>query len=109
VLERAVILSTDDLVTAIDLPVELRARTAPSPPRAQTATHTGAAPVEVDSDLDQATLAFQKIHIARVLDSTDGNRELAAKLLGLSPATFYRYLQKVGLKGYRAPQEERRA
>jgi transcriptional regulator with PAS, ATPase and Fis domain len=63
----------------------------------------------VDSDLDQATLAFQKIHIARVLDSTDGNRELAAKLLGLSPATFYRYLQKVGLKGYRAPQEERRA
>ena len=52
-------------------------------------------------DLDRATLAFQRRHIARVLRRTSGSREQAAKLLGLSPATFYRYLSKVGLKGYR--------
>ncbi len=97
VIERAVILSTDDLVTAVDLPVELRARGA-APVRAETASAPDAH--EVDNDLERATLAFQKKHIARVLDSADGNRELAAKLLGLSPATFYRYLQKLGLKGY---------
>ena len=48
---------------------------------------------------------FQRDHIARVLDRARGSREGAARLLGLSPATFYRYLQRVGLKGYRLDEE----
>ena len=35
------------------------------------------------------------------LETVNGNRELAAKLLGLSPATLYRMMEKLGLKGYK--------
>jgi hypothetical protein len=59
------------------------------------------APAEDDPNLERAVLAFQRAHIARVLDRVGGNREAAARALGLSPATFYRYLARVGLKGYR--------
>ncbi|MCL2725186.1 MAG: response regulator [Polyangiaceae bacterium] len=55
-------------------------------------------------NLERATLGFQRIHIARVLDRCHGRRDAAAKLLGLSPATFYRYIQKVGLKGYKVDE-----
>jgi DNA-binding NtrC family response regulator len=102
VIERAVILSSDDTVTPIDLPVELGVETAPVTPM------TAPKDALLDGDganLERATRGFQRGHIGRVLDAASGNREQAAKLLGLSPATFYRYLQKVGLKGYRVDDE----
>ena len=107
VLERAVILCSDDTVTPIDLPVEIgvepHARDS-SPPSA-TSAHSGTA-IDGEPRLDLATLGFQRGHIAKVLDQTQGNREAAAKRLGLSPATLYRYLQKVGLKGYGVDGDE---
>jgi len=109
VIERAVILSSGDALTPVDLPAELaaaRARAAeeghddgahrPRTPAAAALTTDAAC------NLEGATVAFHRDHIARVIDRAGGNREAAAKLLGLSPATFYRYLQKVGLKGYQA-------
>jgi DNA-binding NtrC family response regulator len=55
-------------------------------------------------DLQHAVQGFERRHIMRVLARTGGNREAAAKLLGLSPATLYRHLARVGLKGYRVPE-----
>jgi len=95
VLERAVILCEGDVVTPIDLPTELGVEPAASP--------TSGEPVAKSAGrgtLEEATLAFQREHVARALDAVSGNREAAAKALGLSPATLYRYLQRLGLKGY---------
>ncbi len=109
VIERAVILSSGEALTPVDLPAELAA--APQRPPAEggsasTRRTDARSPPDFDSDeacnLEGATVAFHKHHIARVIDRAGGNREAAARLLGLSPATFYRYLQKVGLKGYQA-------
>ncbi len=88
VIERAVILAADGRITRADLPREL----------------TGTDPSRADDevgDLDEATLKFQRNHIERVLRSVGGSRDAAARALGLSSATFYRYLQKIGLKGFR--------
>jgi DNA-binding NtrC family response regulator len=106
VIERAVILASDDTITPIDLPTELGVE--PAPASAPAATAPAAAPGFASDDecnLERAVLTFQRAHIARVLDRTHGARDAAARLLGLSPATLYRYLQRVGLKGYGALEE----
>jgi DNA-binding NtrC family response regulator len=54
-------------------------------------------------NLERAVGAFERRHVERVLRKAAGNRELAAKLLGLSSATFYRVLSRTNLKGYRLP------
>ena len=109
VIERAVILSSGESLTPVDLPAELAAspRCADgAAARADRSEHdeVGVPIPELRTDeacnFERANVSFQRGHIARVLDRCGGNREAAARLLGLSPATFYRYLQKVGLKGY---------
>ena len=54
------------------------------------------------SDLNHAVEHFKYRHILSILESVGGNRELAAKDLGLSSATLYRQLEKLGLKGHKA-------
>ena len=85
VIERAVLLAETDQVRLDDLPAEIRG-------------------AEVDPDesrLDTAMASFERRHIASVLASCDGNRERTARTLGISPATLYRRLEKLDLKGYR--------
>jgi len=83
----------------MDLPAELGTAGPTSSPGAALG---GEAPaLDEDPNLDRAVLAFQRRHIARVLGRAQGNREAAAKMLGLSPATLYRHLQRLGLKGSR--------
>ena len=96
VLERAVILSSGETLGRADLPAELGGTPPASTPPPASVTETEPEAL----DLETATHSFQRHHVARVLDRASGNREAAAKLLGLAPATFYRYLQKLGLKGY---------
>jgi DNA-binding NtrC family response regulator len=104
VIERGVILASDETITPIDLPTELGV--APPPPDAPLlGTAAGEAHGAEDWNLAHAVLSFQRTHIASVLDRTHGSRDAAARLLGLSPATLYRHLQRVGLKGYR-PEDE---
>lgn len=98
VIERAVILCCGETIKPVDLPTEIGIE--PAGPTSSSEISISL-PVD-DGHLARATFAFQRQHIARVLDRAEGNREAAARLLGLSPATFYRYLQKVGLKGYGA-------
>ncbi len=52
--------------------------------------------------LDEAVQAFERSHICLALRLCDGNRERAAKELGLSVATLYRRIDKLKLKGYLA-------
>ena len=80
VLERALILCQGDRLTVDNLPrdVASRAPTMPTP-------------------LKDAIAEFERRHIAWVLELAGGNRERAAKLLGLSPATLYRRLERHGL------------
>jgi len=49
--------------------------------------------------LEEAMARFERTHIAMVLRLADGSRERAAAELGISPATLYRRLEKLGLKG----------
>jgi len=49
--------------------------------------------------LQEAVDRSERAHIALVLRLCDGNRDRAAERLGISPATLYRRLEKLGLKG----------
>ena len=51
--------------------------------------------------LRNAVKQFEYRHIASVLESVEGNRELAAHALGISPATLYRHMERLRLAGYR--------
>jgi len=76
VIERAVILATGDAVEPADLPTEFH-EASQSP-----------------TELRAAVEAFEQKHIAWVLRLSGGNREKAARTLGIDPATLYRRLAK---------------
>lgn len=97
-IERAVVFSADEMVELADLPQEICAPYLPveAAPRGP----AGVSLPDESCNLERVTRSFQRQHLARVLSRVGGNREAAAKLLGVSNATFYRYLQKAGLKGY---------
>jgi DNA-binding NtrC family response regulator len=50
-------------------------------------------------DLAAAVDRFEQAHISMVLRLCHGSREQAAEALGISPATLYRRLERLGLKG----------
>ena len=50
--------------------------------------------------LSDAVERFERAHIATVLRLCGGNREKAAEELGISPATLYRRLERLQLKGF---------
>lgn len=83
VIERAVVLCDGDRIGPGDLPLELQAEDSET------------------TNLQEAMSAFERRHIASVLATCGGNRERAAELLGISPATLYRRLAQLGLRGYR--------
>lgn len=83
-LERAIVFCEDRIITLKDLPAKATKNYNPG-----------------DPDLNDAVEHFKYRHIISVLESVEGNRVLAAKDLGLSSATLYRQLEKLGLKGYR--------
>ncbi len=85
VIERAVILSEGDTLRVEDLPDVFQAP----------------GPGSTTTDLRNAVKQFEYRHIASVLESVEGNRELAARALGISPATLYRHMERLRLAGYR--------
>ena len=87
VIERAVLLSDGDSIAVDDLPREI--------------VGCGCADGNCQPTLlGDAVEAFKQRHIISVLESVNGDRGKAARLLGLSPATLFRYIRKYGLKGY---------
>ncbi len=82
VLERAVLLTDHERLGLDDLPNEL----------------TGAADSpKVSDDLRSAVRAYERHHILQVLRATDGNREEAARRLGINPSTLYRRFKQLGI------------
>ena len=80
VLERALILADDGSIGLLQLPTDFREGSA------------GLA-------LQDAVNRSERAHIALVLRLCGGNRERAAAELGISPATLFRRLERLGLKG----------
>jgi DNA-binding NtrC family response regulator len=87
VMERVAILSAGPEITALDLPVDLRAGGA-------AAGSAGRTPVGAAVPLDDV----EKEHIAAVLRRTSWHQGQAAKILGISPKTLYRKIREYGLQ-----------
>jgi transcriptional regulator with PAS, ATPase and Fis domain len=49
------------------------------------------------SDFDSACRRFQKSLLEKAIEEAGGNKELAARNLGLSRSTFYRYSAQLGI------------
>ena len=83
VIERAVALSTHSVIAVEDLPFELRSG----------GRHQGVSTESLPGTLS----ALQREQVLKVLADTGGNKEHAARLLGISRRTLYRYLDRYGL------------
>ncbi len=84
VVERMVVMSSDDVLTPKDVPLELR----------------GGAPGPVgDSPPADASLAeVERAHVLRVLETVGGNKKKAAEILGIDRSTLYAKLRQYGVK-----------
>lgn len=82
VLERAVLLAEGPAIGLEDLPPELSG---------------DVGRVTTTADLREATRAFERRHIERVLREVGGSREEASKKLGINPSTLYRRLKELEL------------
>lgn len=83
IIERAVLLGSDDYITLDDLPGSIQ-------------KSKGDLNYDADS-LDDAVQTFEKHHILSVLKRTDGNKTETARLLGIDPSTLYRKMEKMGI------------
>jgi DNA-binding NtrC family response regulator len=80
VIERAVALASHSVLSLDDLPVEVRDKKFPVDDTLQ--------------DLPGTLSALQRERVLAVLESTHGNKEQAARLLGISRRTLYRLLDR---------------
>lgn len=83
IIERAVLLGSDDYITLEDLPGSIQ-------------KSKGDFNYDADS-LEDAVQTFEKHHIISVLKRTEGNKTEAARLLGIDPSTLYRKMEKMGI------------
>jgi len=86
-LQRAAVLSDDAVIAPDDLPAEIRCAAPAAACRPDMILPEG-------DSLDD----YEKAAFANALKKTGGNRNLAARLLGVGQATLYRKLEKFGLK-----------
>lgn len=95
VIERAVILSSQDEILPEDLPLELRAQIEP---RLGPSNGSQQAPVNLEE--------MKKKQILNVLEQTGWHQGKASELLGISPSTLYRQLKSYGLTRTRRLPED---
>jgi Nif-specific regulatory protein len=93
VIERAVVLSSQAMITLTDLPAEIRNATVGHP-------QTVPQPLAIDtpSSLAEAMIVFQRTKVRQALDVTGGNQTKAAQLLGLPRANLSKLMKKLGLR-----------
>lgn len=80
VIERAVALASHSVLSLDDLPAEVRDKKFPGD--------------DTQQDLPGTLSALQRERVLAVLESTHGNKEQAARLLGISRRTLYRLLDR---------------
>lgn len=95
VIERAVILASDNVILPEDLPLELRTYRA------------GVESTACDDDLNPGSLEeLRRKQILTVLEQTNWHQGKASEILGISPSTLYRQLKSYGLtRARRMPGE----
>src|SRR5690606_4638004 len=111
VVERATVVCSGSSIGVADLPPEVGGPAGPGaeaepeaaapgagPPSAQ-----GAAEAPPPESYQGAMVDFERQLVAATLQRTGGDRREAARLLGVSLATLYRRIEKLGLKGTGAP------
>jgi DNA-binding NtrC family response regulator len=81
VLERAMILGDGEWIRPVDLPSAMGESAGPEP----------------TDDLRAALRSYERVHIATVLRSSDGDKRVAAARLGLSLSSLYRKLTELDL------------
>jgi DNA-binding NtrC family response regulator len=86
VIERAAVLSLDEMIYVDDLALPLRFRPVQEVP-------SGKSVAEIRAGSAVSLAEMQRVHVARVLESVSWNKELAAKILGLSLKTLYAKIQ----------------
>jgi two-component system response regulator AtoC len=84
-LERAAAISTDDIIDASQIPF---------PRTSQSAGTVGAAAAATQAAAPKTLDELEREHILRVLNTSDGNRERAAAILGISSRTLYRKIRE---------------
>ena len=85
VIERAVVLGSDNEITAIDLPLDLSEAIPPT---------TGAQDLTYHDGVNSA----RKQLVVNALKNTNGNRAAAARLLGLEAKYFLRLMKSLGIE-----------
>ncbi|GAB4366646.1 MAG: sigma-54 dependent transcriptional regulator [Calditrichia bacterium] len=80
IIERALILSDNDTITIADLPPSLTKKE-PLP--------------DTPTKLKEAVASFERAHIHKILHSAQGNKEDAAKILGISLSSLYRKMDEL--------------
>ncbi|MFT7541604.1 MAG: two-component system response regulator HydG [Gammaproteobacteria bacterium] len=94
-LERAVIMSENDEVNLEDLPVEVHSPG--SDPERITGDEIATPDIPAETLEQLQSLPNERARIQRALDVTEGNRERAAEILGMSRTTLWRRMKKRGL------------
>ncbi len=89
VIERAVVLSKNDVITSSDLPDNLR--------RDETAVHAFQAKFETGT-LKSAMVAPERHLILDALESNGWNRQNTSKMLGINRTTLYKKMKKYGIE-----------
>jgi len=92
VIERAVVLGSEEAIWPDDLPVEVRGESAPrflGPSEAPAAPATTGAPVETTTPALCSLAECERAHILRVLNHTGWNKKRAAEILGISRSALY--------------------
>ncbi|MCX6135600.1 MAG: sigma-54 dependent transcriptional regulator [Ignavibacteriales bacterium] len=90
VMERAVILSQDDVIYFDDLALPLKSR-----PAHDLSSKVANAGIQAGSPVSMTEM--QRAHVAGVLRAVSGNKEVAAKILGMSVKTLYSKMQAYNL------------
>jgi len=92
VIERAVVLAADDRVTAADIPAEPNGSS-------ENGTNGGAAKATEASGIlfrvGQSLAELEREAILRTLRAVDGDKDAAARILGIGVATIYRRLKEM--------------
>lgn len=91
-LERAVALSSDDLLKADQIGIRDQASVSGSPASSNLAITP--ATLNTNNTVPATLEEIERQHIMRVLGETKGNRERAAAILGISARTLYRKLRE---------------